>query len=540
MNADIINTSLAFIEGFALIISPCILPILPFILSASLTGNKSRPFGIIVGFVTAFSLVTLFSRQLIGALHIDPNTLQNASFVLLILLGMLMMSTYLTEKFTLLTQRLANVGSSFESVSNPNSGLWGGVLFGMLIGIIWTPCAGPILAAVIVQVVIQKTTLQSVLTVVAFALGAGLPMLLIAIAGRKIIDRFAIFRTHTVMLRKLLGLIIIVSSLMLMSGLGTYFSTTNTVNNNLTASHSLVNGLAHPYPAPKLLGISDWINTAPLELSQLKGKVVLIDFWTYSCINCLRTLPYLKDWYAKYHDLGLDIIGIHSPEFSFEHDLSNVQQAVKKEGILYPVGLDNQFVTWQLFNNKFWPAHYLINKNGDVVYEHFGEGEYDVTENNIRFLLGLSATTLTMSKQAEQSVAATPETYLGYQRQENYFSNEIVVKNGSANYSYPALLPEDGWALQGRWQIAADRIVSAQAGASIKLHFKAGKVYGVMGVVNGSEMTVRLRLNDQDQGMVSVNRNQLYTLLSFKKQEEGTLELIAPASGLEIYTFTFG
>lgn len=549
MYTDVVNIVVAFFEGLALILSPCILPILPIVLAGSLAGQKRRPLGIIVGFIFMFTVVTLFSRTLIQLSHVNEDTIRNVSYVILFLLGIVMLSTYLTEKFNLMTQRLSNVGSSLATATNPQSGFWGGVLFGGLIGIIWTPCAGPILAAVIVQVVLQKTTTTSILVVIAFAIGAGLPMLIIALVGRRIMDAFGFVRTRTALFRKLLGLIIILTVIYL-----AFFSSMPLFSQMnqptvTTTSSSLINGLETPYQAPEIAGIDAWINSPPLTWSDLKGKVVLVDFWTYSCINCIRTLPYLKDWYAKYRDKGFVIIGVHSPEFQFEHDLNNVKNAVVNDGILYPVALDNNFVTWQNFKNEFWPAHYLINKEGKVVYVHFGEGEYDVTENNIRYLLGLGSAKQEQKEEQAYIPKETPETYFGFDRMERFSSPESIVKNQASQYSYPAHLSANKWALQGKWIIHADKIVAASAGASIKLHFIAKHVYAVMGAPTHPVM-VTVKLNGQAitsdsgsdilSGQTKVVSQQLYTLVQMAKGDEGTLELIATNPGLEMYTFTFG
>lgn len=538
MYAELANVGLAFFEGFALIISPCILPILPIILSGSLTGRQSRPFGIILGFVLSFTLFTLFSRVIIQYLHLSDDAIRTTSYLLLLLFGIVMISSYLTEKFTLITQRLTQIGSSLKTANNPESGFAGGIIFGCLVGIIWTPCAGPILAAVIVQVVIQKTTLSSLFVVLAFGLGAGVPMLLIAILGRKLMDQFAFFRNKAALFRKLLGLIIIFVVLSLIYDAGLSFTPKTPVNGSVQKTEALINGLEHPYPAPEIAGISAWINSPPLILQGLQGKVVLIDFWTYSCINCIRTLPYLKKWYAKYHHLGFEIIGVHSPEFEFEHDLNNVKNAVVKDGILYPVALDNQFETWQNFHNEYWPAHYLIDKSGRVVYEHFGEGEYDVTENNIRFLLGLNNLPMN-STEENYSSSQTPETYLGYEREERFSSNESVNKYAAVTYTYPVDLPTDHWALKGKWRILPDKIIAMQAGAAIKLHFNAGKIYAVMGAYN-AKTTVKVLLDNKLISTINVGRQQLYTLTQLNRSSEGTIELISSSPGLQIYTFTFG
>lgn len=547
MDTTLINISLAFVEGFALIISPCILPILPLVLTGSLAGSRARPLGIISGFVIMFTLVTLFSKELVLLTHLTPDAIRNLSYVILILLGVMMLSTTLTDKFNLYTQRLLNVGSSLKSANNPESGYWGGLLFGCLVGIVWTPCAGPILAAVIVQAISQKTTLSSLFVVLSFAIGAGMPMLLIALVGRRFIERFGFFKNHLVLFRKLLGLLIIASVFYLIysSSITLSYSQSNSAS---TTSMSLQNGLDHPYAAPKIEGNDAWINSKPLSISDLKGKVVLIDFWTYSCINCIRTLPYLKDWYAKYHDQGFEIIGVHSPEFEFEHNLDNVKNGVLKFGIHYPVALDNQFTTWQNYHNRFWPAHYLINKEGEVVYEHFGEGEYDVTENNIRYLLGINSAVKTPASEERDTEVLTPETYLGYARAHNYAGVEAIVKNTVAEYHEPKTLARDQWALQGKWTINAEKIIAASANASLKLHFSAREVYAVMGAPKPTTIKISVTSTQPSMinghaglnGTIDVSNNQLYTILSFKTQSDGVVELTTSSPGLEIYTFTFG
>lgn len=549
MYADLITIGLAFIEGFALIISPCILPILPIILSASLTGSKARPMGIILGFIITFTIFTLFSRALLQFTHLSGDAFRNTSYLILLLLGIIMVSTYLTEKFTFLTQRLMNVGGSLKTANSQESGFGGGVLFGAVVGILWTPCAGPILAAVIVQVVLQKTTFNSILVVTAFGIGAALPMLLIALIGREVMNKFTFFRDHSALMRKILGFIIIAAVIFLYYEATGVFSSASTKTVSALSGEKMINGLEHPYPAPAIAGIDAWINTPPLQLSDLKGKVVLIDFWTYSCINCIRTFPYLKDWYAKYHALGFEIIGIHSPEFQFEHSLENVKSAVAKYEIPYPVALDNRFDTWQNYHNEYWPAHYLIDKNGEVVYEHFGEGKYDVTENNIRYLLGMEG--LIVRNQAEEGYSSlqTPEIYLGYARMDHFSNKESIIKNQPVVYQYAELLNQDNWTLSGKWIVYPDRIVSASADAAVKLNFNAGKIFAVMGVTLNA-VTVNVLLNGEPvvkekggevtDSKIEVKAHQLYSIIDLDKPGKGILELRAASPGLEIYTFTFG
>lgn len=301
---------------------------------------------------------------------------------------------------------------------------------------------------------------------------------------------------------------------------------------------TLQNALPNPYPAPQIAGIVAWINSPALTNEQLKGKVVLIDFWTYSCINCIRTLPYLKDWYGKYHSKGFEIIGVHTPEFEFEKNLENVKSAVQKDGILYPVALDSNFVTWQNFKNSYWPAHYLIDQNGNVVYQHFGEGEYDVTENNIRALLGMNKTTASIKE--EPSFALTPETYLGYARAQNYSSPETITKGMPKQYSFPSSLSDNQWALQGSWIIGPEYIVSAFSQASLKIKFNAKKVFIVMGSANGKPILVKLLLNGAPKAEITVTQHRLYNAIELPATGNGELQLTASDPGLEVYTFTFG
>jgi len=549
MEALVITWGLAFLEGFGLIISPCILPILPIILSGSLQGSKKRPLGIIIGFVLTFAVFTLFSRMLIQATGIDLTLVRYISYGLLFFLGMIMLSSYLTEKFSLLTQRLANTGGSLRALNNVEGGFGSGIVFGMLVGIIWTPCAGPILAAVIVQTVLQQTTLASVLTVLFFGVGAAVPMLIIVLFGRKIMARFQFFKTHASLMRKLLGAIIIATVAYLVLNEGSLGATSNTNAN--VQQNQLLDGVLNPYPAPDFTNISAWINSPPLQMSQLRGKVVLIDFWTYSCINCVRTLPYLNDWYKKYHNQGLVIVGVHAPEFAFEHDLNNVKAAVLNDGVHYPVALDNQFGTWQAYQNRYWPAHYLINKQGYVVYQHFGEGEYATTENNIRYLLGLNATNATSQfGQEEPSLSQTPETYFGYARAARFMSPETMARDQVEQYTFPAELAADQWALQGAWTVTADKVTAEQAGAALKMHFNAGKVYVVMGNATSKPITVSVTLNgetllhdngnDVVNGRVTVKHYALYALVNFKQARDAILQLKTESPGLSVYTFTFG
>ncbi|KTD40366.1 cytochrome c biogenesis protein DipZ [Legionella parisiensis] len=546
METNFINIILGFIEGFALIISPCILPILPIFLAGSLTGSKKRPVGIIIGFTLFFSLLVFFSHQLVRYLDVDFNLVREVGYVMLLLLGAIMISDYLTEQFGKITQGFSRIGTYFSSVNKPEGGFCSGLFLGGIIAIIWTPCAGPILAAIIVQTVLQETTIISFFTLMAFALGAAIPMFLISLYGKKLINTFSFFKTRAALFRKFLGGIIIASIVYMVYFEGKVVSSSVVPQTGIKTSNSLINGLWFTYQAPPIQGVNDWINSPPLRLIDLRGKVVLIDFWTYSCINCLRTLPYLNDWYKRYHDEGLVIIGIHTPEFDFEKNLDNVKAAVKRYGILYPVALDNQFITWRNYKNHYWPAHYLINKKGDVVYRRFGEGEYEVMENNIRFLLGIKdLSTIRSLKESSVSFAQTPETYLGYTKADSHYSPELI-KDKTTRYHFSNELSANAWVLEGLWQVNAENIVAQEANAAIKIHFNARKVYAVMGNSTAKPIKVTVVLTDELSGKklqessILVDKYSIYELISEKKFISGYLQIMATEPGVKIYTFTFG
>jgi cytochrome c biogenesis protein CcdA/thiol-disulfide isomerase/thioredoxin len=544
---------LALLEGLGLIASPCILPILPIMLAASLDGGKARPLGIITGFIGAFTFFALLSRQILAWLNVDPEIVRNAALGLLILFGLVMLSKTLSDKLLGVTQGLANFGQNISSRWDQKNGYFSGVAIGALIGLIWTPCAGPILAAAVVQIIQAKTNVEAALTIVMFALGAGLPMLLIALLGRKIMGRLTFLKTHSYAVRRVLGVIIMAAAALIYSGADVQLLAASGGSALSVGSGGLEGALEHPYPAPEIVGIQEWINSKPLKIADLRGKVVLIDFWTYSCINCVRTLPAITKWDAKYRDKGLIIIGVHSPEFEFEKKLANVKAATEKYGIHYPVALDSNLRTFANFNNQYWPAHYLIDKSGNVVYTHFGEGDYDVTENNIRTLLGVGPETAPIEAPAESSSSSfmqTPETYLGYARAQSFAGHEAAADDQSSSYSFPSTLLLNQWALDGEWLIGAEYIVAQKPEAKLRLDFIARKVFLVLGTQDGKPIAVHVLLNgkpvdkeagaDVKYGVLTVDHQGLYELIDQGATKNGILELESDAPGLQAYAFTFG
>lgn len=548
MNNIEIEIGLSFVEGLALIASPCILPVLPLVLGASVDGGKKRPFGIITGFVLAFTAFAMLSRKLVSTLGINLDIIKYGSLIFLALFGLILLSERLSAIFSNSTQRFASTGSSLTA--NAKDGFFSGIVIGMLIGLIWTPCAGPILAAVFVQIIRQESDIQALFLVLAFSIGAGVPMLIISLTGREIMNKLGFLTNHSEAVRKTFGVIILIAVALISSGVDaqSLFNKTEVAVSS-TNDTALQDALANPYPAPEFVGIEKWLNSNPITMASLKGKVVLIDFWTYSCINCVRTLPYITKWDSTYRDKGLVIIGVHAPEFEFEKDIGNVNNALLAHNIKYPVAIDNKLDTWTAFKNRYWPAHYLINQEGKVVYTHFGEGNYAETENNIRHLLGLDKKTDAAPDSPVSSKGQTPETYLGNSRTNNFSSPEKMAKD-IINFSLPKFLPTDHWALSGKWRIEDERIVSMEAGAKLQLNFTAGKTFLVLGTQNKKPLKATLTLNgeaisaiagkDAPNGIITVKNQTLYELVNQKSVKNGLLEITTLDAGIEAYAFTFG
>jgi thiol-disulfide isomerase/thioredoxin len=459
---------------------------------------------------------------------------------------------------------LANFGQNLSARWEQKQGFFGGVAIGALVGLIWTPCAGPIMAAALVQIVQAKEATGVALTVTSFALGAGIPMLAIALMGRQVMSKFGFLKTHSYAVRRALGVIIIAAAVLIWRGADVELlaatasppfapASMPVTTTTPVATGGLRMALDQPYPAPEITGVYGWINSPPLKIADLRGKVVLIDFWTYSCINCVRTLPYIISWDQKYRDKGLVIIGVHAPEFAFEKKEENVRAAVEHYGIKYPVTLDSDLMTWSNFHNEYWPAHYLIDKDGRVVYTHFGEGEYDVTEGNIRYLLGLDAEgnkAASISMPSISQLLQTPETYLGYERAE-HFANEDEAKHGeTVHYQFPSTLLLNHWALQGDWRVDSEKITTQKAGAALRLNFIARKVFLVLGTKDGTPAHVHINLNskpvgkaggaDVKDGLLTVDSERLYELIDQGSAGNGVLELQTDDAGLQAYAFTFG
>lgn len=518
---------LAFIEGLGLAFSPCILPILPLIFAASNTGGKARPLQIVFGFIISFTLFSLLSRQVLLITGLQWDEIQTFAFILLLFFGIFLLVPGLENQFARRTNSLAARAQQVSQRFLNKPG--GAIIMGALIGIVWTPCAGPILAIALLQVIQSQTNAHAIFIILAFSFGAAIPMLLVGYGGRFIASALSRLTHHALLIRRCLGGLIIVVAVLGMLGfnLGEWVAVYSDREEPLLAKNHLINPIAAPYEAPEIAGIDEWINSAPLTLASLTGKVVLVDFWTYSCINCIRTLPHLERWYQQYKKDGLVVLGIHSPEFSFEQRLVNVQKAVKKFGLTYPIALDNQFATWRNYNNHYWPAHYLINKKGMVVYIHLGEGDYNVMENNIRYLLHLDVGDEYSSTVVPISSEQTAETYLGTARAERK--------------SEATPVPLHHWYLSGRWQSYPQYIENEESGAQLTLHYKAKKVFLVVensGVQPGAIEVIR---DNKHKSQISINESKLYLLVDNDNTElkDEVIEVKALSPHLRFYAFTF-
>ena len=535
---------IGFVAGVVTAISPCVLPVLPILLAGGAAGRK--PLRIVAGLVASFSVFTLFAAWILGKLGLPQDLLRNLAIVFLFVLA----ATLLVPRATLLIERPLAVFSRFRP-----GNVGGGFFFGATLGLVFVPCAGPVLATVTVIAANNNVGVRAILLTLAYAIGAAVPMLLIAHGGREASARL---RRHARPVRLASGTLIALVALGLVFHLDDHLAqltpgyTTflqNKIEGNtsarrelskvrgggqaLTVVHQTAGGLPDYGTAPALVAGGDWINSKPLTVAQLRGKVVLVDFWTYSCINCLRTLPHLESWYATYHSKGLVIIGVHTPEFAFEHVASNVRAAVKRLGIEYPVVQDNNYKTWDNYANQYWPAEYLIDRTGHVRHTHFGEGEYGQTEDLIRRLLGANGPKARQMADATPTELLTPETYLGYARIADY-TGTTIKPNRSATYSFPPSLAQNDFAYSGTWRVGAQQAV-AGANARLRLHFHAEDVYLVL----GGRGTVTSLIDGKPAGTLHVNAERLYTVRASRQVADAVLELrFSP--GVQAYSFTFG
>ncbi len=545
---------IALVAGMVTAVSPCVLPVLPIVFAGGATGSVRRPYAIVAGLIASFTVFTLTAATILGALGLPDDLLRSIAIAVVLLLGI-----------SLLWPRLGSLMERpFLRLGTRAPGdVGGGFLLGVSLGLLFTPCAGPVIAAIATLAATKSWTLDAVFVTLAYALGAGIVLLGLVVAVRRGLSLTSV-RAHAESIRRGLGALVVAMAVLMILGLDTRLASrvpgyTRALQGleESAAARTRITGLVQGEnrnpgeaiseggledfgAAPDFVGIEGWLNSKPLSLASLRGKVVLVDFWTYSCVNCLRTLPFVRRWYETYADDGLVVVGVHTPEFVFERDPGNVRKAVRNLDVDYPVALDSNYETWNRWGNRYWPAKYFIDRRGRVRFAHFGEGEYEQSERVIRTLLAeknLPPPVSVSVRDLTPTTPQTPETYLGYERLTSYAGSPIR-SHRMARYEIPASVPQNGVAYGGVWRIEPERIVAGE-NARIRLVYVAGKVHLVLGTDSGPKR-VRIVLDGKAVRTVRVTDDRLYTLAQ-TPDDSGEHDLLLELEpGTEAYAFTFG
>jgi cytochrome c biogenesis protein CcdA/thiol-disulfide isomerase/thioredoxin len=573
----------ALVAGAGTAISPCVLPVLPAVLSAGLTGGRRRPLGIVVGLGVSFTFATVALVYVIDAFGLPNDLARTIAIVVLAVFGLTLMIPPLSARIEAFTQRLV------PAPSRPGSeGFGSGLLVGASLGFVYAPCAGPILAGVITVSAAQNFTFGRLAVALAYSAGSAGVLYLLMIGGRRITDRLAAYRRW---IQPALGAVMIAVAIAMATNLDIRFENavarhlpsafvdptsrieqSSAVSNDLadlrgggpaakqagSAEAAAGERLPDQGVAPDFTGNQMWFNTPgdrPLSLSgALRGHVVLVDFWTYTCVNCVRTLPYLEDWYRRYHRDGFDVVGVHTPEFPFERDAGNVADAIDQFGITYPVAQDNDYATWDAYHNQYWPADYLIDSRGHVRYVHFGEGDYGGAERAIRGLLAQAGHApgggpTRVRAQRPSAGLRTPETYLGAAKAQGFVGDPVTA--GTRDYSAvaPSSLEPNALAYGGRWTITSEAATAAAPGAGLELHFTARRVFCVLGsagrtrsvrvLLDGRPIPDRVAGDDVHGGVARISRHRLYELVNLPRVGDHVVTLRFDR-GVSGYAFTFG
>jgi cytochrome c biogenesis protein CcdA/thiol-disulfide isomerase/thioredoxin len=571
----------ATIAGAATAVTPCVLPVLPVLLSAGAVGGRRRPVGIVTGLAITFTITIAGLASVVDGVGVADGAARTIAIAVLFAAGVALLVPAIGDRLEAPLSRLARFGPRSRG-----TGFWSGLVVGGALGFLYAPCAGPILAAVVSVGVSQGSSAKIIALAAAYSLGSAAVLLVLALGGRHLADRVR-SAARGPALQRAVGAVMIATAVLMAADLDVRFQTALAdhfpsflVNptKSLETSHAAETRLADirgrprfdsaaapatgprsALPvlgkAPDFTGNQRWFNTPggqALTIGGLRGKVVLVDFWTYTCINCIRTLPYVKAWFGRYRERGLVVVGVHTPEFGFEKDAGNVAAAIRQNGLRYPVAQDNDYGTWNAFGNQYWPAKYLIDARGEVRYTHFGEGDYGKTEAAIRSLLTeASRTPLGHRAHARAEVPSdrvqTPETYLGFERSERVAPSPVTP--GTRSYRPAGRLSLNQLTFGGRWDIGKEA-ATAGAGATLRLEFAARRVFLVLGseggaarslgvLLDGHPVPARLAGADVRRGAATVRGQRLYRLVDLPHVERHELEL-RPAPGVSGYAFTFG
>ncbi|KQZ08976.1 thiol:disulfide interchange protein [Agromyces sp. Root1464] len=554
-------------------ISPCILPVLPVIFlsggaqSARGTADvpaagRWRPYLVIAGLVVSFSVFTLVGSLLLALLGLPQDVLRWAGIIVLVLIGV----GLIVPRFEELLEK------PFSWIPRKNVGTeQGGFPLGLALGAVYVPCAGPVLAAITVAGSTGRIGVETVVLTVSFAIGAALPLLVFALAGRRVAERVKTFRKHqkgiritggVVMIGLAVGLVFNLPQLLqrLVPDYTSAFQQELADSEEVTRALDLgglvndenakldecTNGAAELEScgtAPSIKGIQQWFNTdagAPVDLAELRGQVVLIDFWAYSCINCQRSIPHVVAWDDAYRDAGLAVVGIHSPEYAFEKEPRNVEAGISAFGIDYPVGLDNSLSTWTNYRNRYWPAHYLIDAEGVVRHISFGEGNYAATEALIRELLEDADPAVALPPVTEQADdtpeagSTTPETFLGTTKRQNFGGAE-PYRRATTEFAFPGDLAADSFALDGAWALDTQSISPSADDARVRLDYTASEVRMVL----GGEGTIVVDDGEERRAIAISGVPRSYELVKTDAAASGTIT-VTVSPGVDAYSFTFG
>jgi cytochrome c biogenesis protein CcdA/thiol-disulfide isomerase/thioredoxin len=555
------------------------LPVLPFVFARADQPFRRSSLPLLGGMVLTFSIVAIaaaFGGHWIVRLNQGGRYVAMAIFLVL---GLTLLFPSLAEY---LTRPLVRLGSGLQSGPSSSTGVGKSFLLGISTGLLWTPCAGPILGLILTGAALQGPGARTSFLLLSFALGAATSLGLALFAGNKAFAAMKRSLSFEVWIRRALGVAVIMGVVALALGWDTNILTKISFVNTSKAEEHLIGALRSSKPVvaaapdsgmptlkdegamPAIPGGITWLNSTPLTTEGLRGKVVLIDFWTYSCINCLRALPYVEAWSEKYKDAGLVVIGVHTPEFAFEKEPSNVEKAVRDLKITYPVAIDSDYKIWQAFNNEYWPAHYFIDGKGRIRFHHFGEGQYDESERVIQELLkengatGLNAGTVSVSGNGVEAApgsgeARSPETYIGYRRAEHFASPESIGKDSRKTYTAPARPSLNQWGLSGSWKVGEESAVLQAVGGKIIFRFHGRDLHLVLGPTqDGKPVRYRVKLDGtapgEDHGADTaadgsgeVREHRLYQLIRQKGNvEDRTFEIEFLDTGVQAFAFTFG
>ena len=579
---------LAYLGGVLTIVSPCILPVIPFVLA-----RADRPFlrgglPMLIGMTLAFAVVASLA-SVAGGWVVSANQYGRvAALILLAVFGLTLLFPALADR---LMQPLVAVGArlSQSAEQTGEETLLAPLLLGIATGFLWAPCAGPVLGLILTGAALKGANVGTALLLLTYAAGAATSLALALLVGGRVFAAMKKSIGAGEWIRRGLGAAVLVAVAAIALGLDTGLLTNLSLGSTNALEQSLLDKL-HPNQktaasapttkqnqptgqaeaalpveefSPSLDGAQEWLNSPPLSVEALKGKVVLVDFWTYSCINCLRSIPYIRAWAEKYRDHGLVVIGVHAPEFAFERNVDNVKNAISTLKIGYPIAIDNEYKIWRSFDNEYWPAHYFIDGNGKVRHHHFGEGEYAESERIIQKMLtdagtkdvpdGIVAVNASGAEAAaDKADVNSPETYIGYDRSEHFVSPGDVVQDES--HVYAAGEPQlNEWSLTGKWTIGEERAQLDEKDGSIVYRFHARDLHLVLGPSTpGNNVRYRITIDGKPPGDAHgmdtdadgngvVTTQRLYQLVrSPGAVADHTFEIRFLDPGVQAYAFTFG